>query len=345
MAHRRGFTLIELLVVIAIIAVLVGLLLPAVQKVREAASRARCTNHLKQIALASHHYHDAYDSFPPGMVTTGGDDLQFGTLSGFTLLLEFLEQDNLRRRWDPTVAWYEGSNFQTVTIPVPVYFCPSNRETGSVDLQFLVPIAGRPLPNPTAGDYLLCKGANGGLCTRTQVPSEARGVFDVNTRTRLGDVRDGTSSTFLVGEGAGDNPRYLMRADYYDTVPAIDPVTGGPRRADQSWASGALATDALHSTRFLWGSTLGITALRGGWTPVLDEPMNNPLVLPGIDRNQGCTNSSLAPGTIDLISGFRSAHPGGCNFAYCDGSVRFVPQTVSADVYRALSTIAGGESP
>src|SRR5262245_51711656 len=121
--RRRGFTLIELLVVIAIIAVLIGLLLPAVQKVRESANRMRCTNHLKQIALALHHYHDAHGSFPPGIVTTGGDDLQFGSQSGFSLLLEFLEQDNLRHRWDPSVLWYEGSNFQTVTVPVPLYFC------------------------------------------------------------------------------------------------------------------------------------------------------------------------------------------------------------------------------
>src|SRR5262249_55046058 len=158
-------------------------------------------NHLKQIALGLHNYHDAHGSFPPGMVTTGGDDLQFGSLSGFSLLLEFLEQDNLRRRWDPTVMGYEGSNFQTVTVPVPGYFCASNREPGALDLQFLVPIAGRPLPNPPAGDSVLCRGSNGGLCTRTQVPGEARGVFDVNTPTRLGDIRDGTSNTFLAGEG------------------------------------------------------------------------------------------------------------------------------------------------
>jgi prepilin-type processing-associated H-X9-DG protein len=336
--------LIELLVVIAIIAVLIGLLLPAVQKVRESANRARCTNHLKQMALALHHYHDVYHALPPGMVTTGGDDLQFGSVSGFVLLLDFLEQSNLRRQWDFSQAWYQGTNFQTVTIPVPLYFCPSNRTTGSVDLQFLVPIAGRPLPNPTAGDYLLSKGTNGALCNQTQVPYNARGVFDVNTHTRLSDISDGTSNTFALGEGAGGNPRYLIRADYFDTTPWINPVTGQPSPADQSWSSGPLATDALHSTHFLWGATLGVTALRGGFTPVLDEPMNNPLVLAAIDHNNGCMNSGLAPGTFDIISGFRSVHPGGCNFAYCDGSVRFLPQTTSAEVYRALSTIAGNEA-
>src|SRR5207249_4147630 len=130
---------------------------------------------------------------------------------------------------------------------------------------------------------------------------------------------------------------------YFDTTPAPDPLTGDPRVADQSWAAGALATNALRSTRFVWGSTLGVTALRGGFAPVLDEPLNNPLVLASIDYNQGCTNSGLAPRTFDTCSGFRSMHSGGCNFAFCDGSVRFVPQTVTAEVYRALSTMAGGE--
>src|SRR5262249_20151739 len=182
---RRGFTLIELLVVIAIIGVLIGLLLPAVQKVREAANRARCVSNLKQIALALHNYHDTFGSFPPGIITSDNDDLQFGTAGGFRLLLGFLEQRNLADRWNWSVLWYDGTNFDTVQIPVPIYFCPSNRTTGQVDIQFLVAGFGRPLPNSAAGDYLLCKGANGAVCSVTQVPPPGRGAFDVNTRTRL----------------------------------------------------------------------------------------------------------------------------------------------------------------
>jgi prepilin-type processing-associated H-X9-DG protein len=91
------------------------------------------------------------------------------------------------------------------------------------------------------------------------------------------------------------------------------------------------------------GSCLGVTALRGGHVPPWDEPMNNPLVLPSLDFNNGCTNSGTAPGAYDLISGFRSVHTVGCNFLFCDGSVRFVRETVSPDTYRALSTMAGGE--
>jgi prepilin-type processing-associated H-X9-DG protein len=88
-----------------------------------------------------------------------------------------------------------------------------------------------------------------------------------------------------------------------------------------------------------------VTAQRGGFPAVYDEPMNNPLVLAAIDNNQGCDNSNPAMGSFDSASGFRSMHTGGCNFLFCDGSVRFVNQTISADTYRALSTRCGGEVP
>jgi prepilin-type N-terminal cleavage/methylation domain-containing protein/prepilin-type processing-associated H-X9-DG protein len=341
--RRDGFTLVELLVVIAIIAVLIGLLLPAVQHVREAANRLSCANNLKQMGLALHNYHGAYGSFPPGFVEGPNNDLESVSSGGFRHLLNFIEQDNLAIQWDPTEFWYSGSNFASVSNQVKLYFCPSNRSGGTIDLQFMVPIAGRPLPNPAAGDYLLCKGANAAVCSLVQIPYGQRGVFDVNTRTRLDDITDGSSNTFAIGEGAGGNSRYVIRLYYPDTTPYPDPLTGRPRVADQSWAAGALSTKALHSTDFHFGSSLGITAVRGGFDPPFDEPMNNPLVLAAIANQQGCTNSGTVPGTYDTISGFRSVHPGGCNFLFCDGGVRFITQSITPDSYRALSTFAGGE--
>jgi prepilin-type processing-associated H-X9-DG protein len=176
-----------------------------------------------------------------------------------------------------------------------------------------------------------------------QIPGSARGVFDVNTRTRIADITDGTSQTFAIGEGAGNNQRYVIRHYYPDTTPAADLFPGQSPLIDQSWSSGPLATKVLHSNGFLNGACMGITAIRGGYDPPLDEPMNNPLVLAALDFNQGCTNQAIGPGIDDTLSGFRSMHPGGCNFLFCDGSVRFVNQTIAPATYRAHSTMAGGE--
>ena len=340
---RRAFTLLELLVAIAIIGVLIALLLPAVQKVREAAHRASCTNNLRQIGIALHHYHNAHSSFPAGLTVTGTDNLEMGGFGGFVPLLPFLEQENLARRWDPARTWYEQPNADLVSVEVKVFYCPSNRSGGVIDMSFLVPSAGRPLPNLAACDYLLCKGANAALCEVCQVPPAGRGVFDVNTRTRLTDITDGTANTFAVGEGAGNNPRFGIRRFYPDTTPAQDLFPGQSRLIDQSWSSGPTATRALHSTGLLGGACLGVTAQRGGHLPPLDERMNHPLALPTLDFNNGCTNAGTSSGQLDTTGGFRSVHHGGCHFLFCDGGVRFVRETISPDTYRGLSTIAGGE--
>ncbi len=262
---------------------------------------------------------------------------------GFVPLLPFLEQDNLFNGWDLGGNWYDPPDATRVSVEVKVFYCPSNRTRGVIDMSFLVPFAGRPLPNLAAADYLLCKGANAALCEMTQVPPSARGVFDVNTHTRLTDIADGTSNTFAIGEGAGNNPRFGIRRYYADTTPAQDLFPGQSALIDQSWSSGPTATHALHSIGLLQGACLGVTAQRCGYSPPFDERMNNPLALPALDYNNGCTNSGTAPGTYDTISGFRSVHTGGCNFLFCDGSVRFVTDAVSPDTYRALSSMAGGE--
>jgi prepilin-type N-terminal cleavage/methylation domain-containing protein/prepilin-type processing-associated H-X9-DG protein len=340
---RAGMTLVELLVVIAMVGVLIALLLPAIQKVREAAATLKCRNNLRQMGIALHNYHDAQGSLPPGISVTGTDDLETGGFCGFVLLLPFLEQDNLFNGWDLSGKWYDPPNAALVSTEVKLFYCPNNRTRGVIDMSFLVPVAGRPLPDLAAADYLLCKGANAALCVRCQVPPAARGVFDVNSRTSLTDIADGASNTFAIGEGAGNNPRFGIRRYYADTTPAQNLYPGQSALIDQSWASGPTATRALHSLGLLQGGCLGVTALRGGFSPPFDERMNNPLGLPELHYNHGCTNSGTAPGTYDTVSGFRSAHAGGCNFLFCDGSVHFVTDGVSPDTYRALSTMAGGE--
>src|SRR5260370_19407305 len=113
------------------------------------------------------------------MVDGGSDDLEEGGNSGFVPLLPFLEQRDWLNRWDPRHAWYEAPNFDTVSIPVKLYLCPSNRATGNIDLQFLAAAAARPLPNPAATDSRLCKGATAALCPVARVPPRPRRVLHV----------------------------------------------------------------------------------------------------------------------------------------------------------------------
>jgi prepilin-type N-terminal cleavage/methylation domain-containing protein/prepilin-type processing-associated H-X9-DG protein len=342
MSSRRGFTLIELLVVIAIIAVLIALLVPAVQKVREAASRTQCQNHLRQLGIALHHHHDVNKALPPGLVTSDVS-LTNAEATGFTLLLPFLEQDNTRRLYDFEQPWYAPANAAAVAIEVPIFFCPSNRGGGSIELTAIAAEWNTKLPERAAAcDYAFCKGANGALHKNWEkTPLAVRGVFGIRRPDeplglRLLQIVDGTSGTFALGDAAGGNPAYLVRALGSATQPVLT-SSGQPIAVEQSWIAAGI-TDAAHPW---YGSVFAVTAQYGLAPDPRDEPMNRRPVTPTVFGADPKGDNAKG---LDAVSGFRSLHSGGCNFLFCDGSVRFVHQDIAAQAYRALSTYAGEET-
>ena len=344
---RSAFTLIELLVVIAIVAILMGLLLPAVQNVRAAAARMACANNLKQIGLALHNYHDAEGRFPGGVVVTGQQDLlDDGHATGFTYLLPHLEQGNLQARYRFDAPWHDPANWAAVGTGVKVFYCPANRTAGGIDLAPIQAQWGFPMPPFAAGvDYAFCKGANAGLgIDPDRVPAAVRGPFAVAVRdgprvakgtTTLLDVADGTANTFAAGEAAGGTRRYPVR-NLNNTQPAADPFTGGPALIEQAWG----ATGFAPRSHPWYGSVLAVTAQFGMAPDVRDEPLNRSPATPTV---LGSDPSGFNQSGRDLVSGFRGVHTGGCNFVFCDGSVRWVRPAIAPAAYRALSTHAGGE--
>ena len=341
-SSRRGFTLIELLVVLAIIGVLVALLVPAVQRVREAASRIQCQNNLRQLGVALHGYHGTAGSLPPGM-TTAQISLTNAEATGLTLLLPHLEQDNARRLYQFDVPWYDSANALAVAVEVPLFYCPSNRGGGSIELAAIALEWNTKLPPRVAAcDYALCKGANAALLRNwPKTPLEVRGVFgirrpDENGGVRLLEISDGTSSTLAMGDASGGNNLFLIRDLANPTQPITSPSTGQPVQADQSWGAAGI-TDADHP----WYASIFAVAAQYGFAPdPRDEPMNRRPVTPTVFGNDPKGDNAKG---LDSVSGFRSLHAGGCNFLFCDGSVRFLRQSIQPAVYRGLSTHAGGE--
>lgn len=214
--RRRAFTLIELLVVIAIISVMIGLLLPAVQKIRSAAARISCGNNLKQMGLALHNYHDANGYFPPaykyvdttlpaagagaGMrrfdhggppISANPEDPGWGWAA---YLLPFIEQDSLWRQIDFTLPVERPSVADIRNVQLSIFTCPADRETGIYSV--LTP-QGIELATAATNSYAACYGAEGLILTQ---PGAGNGIFYRNSRTRMAEVTDGLSNTLAIGE-------------------------------------------------------------------------------------------------------------------------------------------------
>jgi prepilin-type N-terminal cleavage/methylation domain-containing protein/prepilin-type processing-associated H-X9-DG protein len=197
MKPRSGLTLIELLIVLVILAVLAGLLLSGIQMAREAASRARCANNLKEIGLACHAYHDAAGSFPPGYRACHHPN-PMATSPGWgwaTYLLPYLEQQALFQQIDHHLPIENPVNGARET-RVPVYLCPS--DPGVPAVFPIADAAGNVITQAAPISYAACLGGG----ELDEIPGPKEGVFYRDSRVRIADITDGTSSTLLIGERA-----------------------------------------------------------------------------------------------------------------------------------------------
>jgi prepilin-type N-terminal cleavage/methylation domain-containing protein/prepilin-type processing-associated H-X9-DG protein len=237
--QRAAFTLIELLVVIAIIAVLIGLLVPAVQKVRAAAARIQCANNLKQLGLAFHNYEGANGKFPASYIFQGPPLVSYNWGS---VLLPYFEQDNLFKQYDFTGLFVTPGNQAVISTPLKVMQCPAapaNRQ-----YNFTLPagtVPGVPTLNwqASAADYGVTSGVLGRFLSFNNLSTaDEHGLLQVNSPARVGDVSDGLSNTILLGEIAGRPQVYRVGKP----VPGL--ITEGAGWGDplngESWMAGSL---------------------------------------------------------------------------------------------------------
>jgi prepilin-type N-terminal cleavage/methylation domain-containing protein/prepilin-type processing-associated H-X9-DG protein len=303
---RAAFTLIELLVVIAIIAVLIGLLLPAVQKVREAANRMKCQNNLKQIGLALHNYHDANNGFPPAQPQgfyssdwyTDPKVKNFDRSCWIGFILPYLEQTAMSTQLQ---AWLRTLPDYTCFAPfatthIPSLLCPSDPKSPKLGT-----VPGN--SQGTHSNYVVCHGS-GYATPGGNKGLNLNGIFYGRSHTHITAITDGTSNTLMASE-------VLVSPD----------VGSGHDVRGRVWNSIHSGTE--FSTIYPPNSTIGDNVM-GYCQPIQGVPC----------ATQSIDNSyALA----------RSQHPGGVNAAMADGSVRFVPNTITPSVWLGMGTRAGGE--
>ena len=327
--NSRGFTLIELLVVIAIIAVLIGLLLPAVQAAREAARRTQCTNNLKQLGLALHGYHDTINRFPSALTFMAGTpDVPTGIGSPFAAILPYIEQKNVQDLLDPTQPWVNVSP-TVAKMTLSIFMCPSDTGPSPYHYPFF-DSWGLPVGSTFGSDsYGLSKGLNDAMCLSAgygppPVTNES-GMFAFNSFRQISQITDGTSNTFLLGEAAGGYP-------ICNGIGCTTPYPSG--LSVHMWLVGGHSQPGWVASGFVYSGNECSTVERLNKVAVTDSVHD-------VANTFNCTPSYR--GGPHHVTNFRSFHPGGANFLLVDGSVRWVKQTISMPTYRALSTLQGGE--
>lgn len=314
---KSGFTLIELLVVIAIIAILIGLLLPAVQKVREAAARAKCSNNLKQLGLALVSYHDTYNSFSHGGIGSTGPMVAGEPIHGFgIMILPQIEQESLFKRYDFAKNWYDttinANGFKNSDIAATVlktFECPSAGRNGAVPY---TTSSSSNSVNVTAApsDYGPVSYIDSTL--RNAVPAILPASFITNYKgvlrsfssnkisgVKITQITDGTSNTLMLVEDVGRPLRFRMGA------PVPTSVSSGASWADRDNSFSVAGFDKSAPTKSPMFGTCAVN----------------------------CSNNNEA----------YSFHSGGVTSVFADGSVHFINQNISILNFASLVTLDGGE--
>jgi prepilin-type N-terminal cleavage/methylation domain-containing protein len=303
--RSAGFTLIELLVVIAIISVLIGLLVPAVQKVREAAARTQCLNNLRQMGIAYHNYESTYHVFPPAFISDPNKPAGWGTF-----LLPFIEQDPLYNRYNFNAPFFYTNlafgidNQSVVNTPISILRCPSAPQRDAYTYTFNFP----PFPPITwqawPADYTPVERVDSSLTTFLGLnygSDQLQGALQSDEGTKIAKITDGTSHTILLAEIAGKNELYRAGKESGQKLSGFFGGEGG------------------------WGdATSGASALYGS--------SSDGLVTPG-PCGINCSNDY----------GLYGFHTGGVNVGLADASVQFLPASTDIRVLVALVTRGGNE--